>query len=87
MVPTDNQGDQIGQNFAIWAIFYGIGQNFFYKKLPNDLSKILAMKKSPKIDLNKAKILFQKRFFTFLKKFYLLFYVKKTKRMPSAIGY
>jgi hypothetical protein len=40
------------------------------------------MKKSPKIDLNKAKILFQKRFFTFLskifKKFYLLFYVKKT---------
>ncbi len=27
------------------------------------LGKILAMKKSPKIDLNKAKILFQKRFF------------------------
>ncbi len=23
------QGDQIGQNFTIWAIFYGIGQNFF----------------------------------------------------------
>jgi hypothetical protein len=22
------QGDQIGQNFAIWAIFYGIGQIF-----------------------------------------------------------
>jgi hypothetical protein len=40
------------------------------------------MKKSPKIDLNKSKILFQKRFFTCLskifKKFYLLFYVKKT---------
>jgi len=49
------------------------------------------MKKSPKIDL-KAKILFQKRFFTGLskifKKFYLLFYVKKNyKRMSSAIGY
>jgi len=27
------------------------------------LGKILAMKKLPKIDLNKAKILFQKRFF------------------------
>jgi hypothetical protein len=39
------------------------------------------MKKSPKIDLNKAKILFQKRFFTcfskIFKKFYLLFYVQK----------
>jgi hypothetical protein len=22
------QGDQIGQNFAIWAIFYGVGQIF-----------------------------------------------------------
>jgi hypothetical protein len=31
------------------------------------LGKILAMKKLPKIDLNKAKILFQKRFFTCLK--------------------
>ncbi len=41
-----------------------------------------AMKKSPKIDLNKAKILLKKRFFTCLskifKKIYLLFYVKKT---------
>ncbi len=45
------QGDQIGQNFAIWAIFYGVGQIFFSKKSPNDLGKILAMKKSPKIDL------------------------------------
>jgi hypothetical protein len=31
------------------------------------LGKILAMKKSPKIDLNKAKILFQKGLFTCLK--------------------
>ncbi len=31
------------------------------------MGKILAMKKLPKIDLNKAKILFQKRFFTCLK--------------------
>ncbi len=23
------QGDQIGRNFAIWAIFYGVGQIFF----------------------------------------------------------
>jgi hypothetical protein len=23
------QGDQIGRNFAIWAIYYGIGQIFF----------------------------------------------------------
>ncbi len=23
------QGDQIGQNFAIWVIFYGVGQIFF----------------------------------------------------------
>jgi hypothetical protein len=55
-----SQGDQIGRNFAIWAIFYGVGRNL----LLNDLGKILAMKKSPN---NKAKILFQKRFFTCLK--------------------
>ena len=67
MQDDDYQGDQIGQNFAIWAIYYGIGQIFFYKKQPNDLGEILAMKKSPKIDLNKGKILFQKRFFTCLK--------------------
>ena len=24
-----NQGDQIGRNFAIWAIFYGVGRIFF----------------------------------------------------------
>ncbi len=86
------QRDQIGRNFAIWAIFYGVGQIYFQKKSPNDLGKILTMKKSPQFDLNKAKILFQKRFFTCLskifKKFYLLSYVKKNyKRMSSAIGY
>jgi hypothetical protein len=27
------QGDQIGQNFAIWAIFYGVGQIFFVEKV------------------------------------------------------
>ena len=45
------------------------------------MGEILAMKKVPKIDLNKAKILFQKRFFTcfskIFKKIYLLFYVQK----------
>jgi hypothetical protein len=25
---TRHQGDQIGRNFALWAIFYGIGQIF-----------------------------------------------------------
>jgi len=52
------------------VIFYGIGGKFYEKKLPNDLGKILAMKKLPKIDLNKAKILFQKRFFTCLSKIF-----------------
>jgi hypothetical protein len=51
------------------------------------LGKILAMKKSPQIDLNKAKILFQKRFFIcfskIFKKFYLFFYVKKTKTIKE----
>jgi hypothetical protein len=28
------QGDQIGRNFAIWAIFYGIGQFFSRKNSP-----------------------------------------------------
>jgi hypothetical protein len=28
------QGDQIGQNFAIWVIFYGVGQIFFRKNRP-----------------------------------------------------
>ncbi len=27
------QGDQIGQNFAIWAIFYGVGRIFFLEKV------------------------------------------------------
>ena len=27
------QGDQIGRNFAIWAIFYGVGQIFFLEKV------------------------------------------------------
>jgi hypothetical protein len=66
-----NQGDQIGRNFAIWAIFYG---KIFSRKN-------FAHEKSPKIDLNKAKILFQKGFFTCLKNIQKIispFYVKKT---------
>jgi hypothetical protein len=27
------QGGQIGRNFAIWVIFYGIGQIFFLEKI------------------------------------------------------
>jgi hypothetical protein len=37
---TNGQRDQIGRNFAIWAIFLGVGRIFFKKK-------------SPKIRLNK----------------------------------
>ncbi len=43
IVLNNIQGDQIGQNFATWAIFYG--KIFSRKKSPNDLGKILAMKK------------------------------------------
>jgi hypothetical protein len=54
------------------------GQNFGHEKLP-------------KIYLNKAKILFQKSFFTCLKKIQKLISPflckKKYKRMSSAIGY
>ncbi len=32
-LPSPNQGDQIGRNFAIWAIFYGVGQIFFVEKV------------------------------------------------------
>jgi hypothetical protein len=31
------QCDQIGRNFAIWAIFFGIGHIFSEKYRPNDL--------------------------------------------------
>ncbi len=62
-----------------------MGKILAMKKSPNDLGKILAMKKSPKIDLYKAKIRLKfcsKRCFLHVskifKKFYLLFYVKKT---------
>ena len=27
------QGDQIWRNFAIWAIFYGVGRIFFLEKV------------------------------------------------------
>jgi hypothetical protein len=38
------QGDQIGRNFAIWAIFYGVGRIFF-AQIIGLLFEILAMKK------------------------------------------
>ncbi len=83
---------RLGEISPFGQFFKELGEFFSRKKSPNDLGEILAMKKLPKIDLNKAKILFQKRFFTcfskIFKKFYLLFYVKKNyKRMSSAIGY
>jgi hypothetical protein len=30
----DKQGDQIGRNFAIWVIFYGVGRFFSIKNSP-----------------------------------------------------
>jgi hypothetical protein len=56
----------LGEILPFGRFFMALGEIFSRKKSPNDLGKILAMKKSPKIDLNKAKILFQKRFFTCL---------------------
>jgi hypothetical protein len=58
-----NRVTRLGKISPFGQFFYGVWQIFFKKKSPNDLGKILAMKKLPKIDLNKAKILFQKRFF------------------------
>jgi prolipoprotein diacylglyceryltransferase len=47
-----NQCDQIGRNFAIWAIFLGVGRIFSEKYRPNDLGAIFS-KILPKIHLNK----------------------------------
>jgi hypothetical protein len=58
-----SQGDQIGRNFAIWAIFFGIGRIFFQKKSPIDLGEILAEKKITQNSLNKDKILVPKCLF------------------------
>jgi len=30
---AEEQGDQIGRNFAIWVIFYGVGRIFFVEKV------------------------------------------------------
>jgi hypothetical protein len=45
-----------------WAKFRHLGDwaNFYQEKSPNDLGEILAEKISPKIHLNKAKLLGQK---------------------------
>jgi hypothetical protein len=80
---------RIGRNFAIWAIFYGVGQIFF-AQIIGLLFEILA--KFWAIDLNKAKILFQKMFFYMffknIQKILSPFLCKKNyKRMSSAIGY
>jgi hypothetical protein len=62
--------------------------------LPNDLGKILVMKKSPKIDFNKAKKKIKKEFYymtqkrRYIQKIISPFLCKKNyKRMSSAIGY
>jgi hypothetical protein len=39
-----SQCDQIGQNFAIWAKFFGVGRNFSEKCRPNDLGEIFFKK-------------------------------------------
>jgi hypothetical protein len=36
-----HQCDQIGRNFAVWVIFFGVGRIFFFKKYrPNDMAAI-----------------------------------------------
>ncbi len=72
------QGDQIGQNFAIWVIFYG---KFFLEKNAQWFWQNFSHEKLPKIDLYKAKFCSKRGFLhvsKIFKKFYLLFYVKKT---------
>jgi hypothetical protein len=68
-----------------------LGKILAMKKSPSDFGQNFSHEKSPKIDLNKAKILFQKRFFTCLKNIQKIlspFLCKKNyKRMSSAIGY
>jgi hypothetical protein len=52
-VPVYNyfdQCDHIGRNFAIWAIFFGVGRIFFLKYRPNDLGEFFS-KNRPKFTL------------------------------------
>jgi hypothetical protein len=58
------QGDQIGGISSFGRHFMGVGRIFF-EQSPIDLGEFLSKKKSPKIHLNKAKILAQSVFFTY----------------------
>jgi hypothetical protein len=62
---------RLGEILPFGQFFMVLGEFLSRKNRPMIWAKIFpAMKKSPKIDLNKAKILFQKRFFyIFIKKY------------------
>ncbi len=73
------QGDQIGWNFAIWAIFYG--EIFSRKNCPMIWAKFWPWKNCPKLTLIRLKFCPKRGFLhvsKIFKKLYLLFYVKKT---------
>ena len=77
--------------FFLEKIAQWFGQNFSHEKIAQWFGQNFSHEKLPKIDLYKAKILFQKRFFTCLKNIQKIlspFLCKKKnyKRMSSAIG-
>ncbi len=81
------QGDQIGQNFAIWAIFYG--KIFSRKNRPMIWAKFWPWKNCQKLTLIRLKFCSKRVFLhvsKIFKKWYLLFYVKKTiKECPVSL--
>jgi len=82
------QGDQIGQNFAIWAIFYG--KIFSRKNRPMIWAKFWPWNNRPKLTLIRQKFCSKRVFLhvsKIFKKLYLLFYVRKTiKECPVPLN-
>ncbi len=79
MIVPSVQGDQIGRNFAIWAIFYG--KIFSRKNRPMIWAKFWPWKNHQKLTLIRLKFCSKRVFLhvsKIFKKFYLIFYVKKT---------
>jgi hypothetical protein len=50
---SKHQCDKIGQNFAIWAIFFALGAVLSEEIRPNDLGALFSKQKSLNIHLNK----------------------------------
>ncbi len=78
---------RLGEILPFGRFFMALGEFLSRKNRPMIWAKFQpAMKKSPKIALNKAKFLFQERFFTCLskifKKFYPFFMKKTIKECP-----